>query len=694
MQTDFRVRKRRGFRLAFISLFAAASVAVSGLPAFAEDSEQNVSPSGEPLFDVVTVWDEGEAGVAGHRIPGIVVTNSDVAIATSESRVQIGDADPHSIVVKRSLDGGVTWSPAILVQDHSGGKAWINPTLLYDAVNDRTFLFYGSNGKVYYQTSDNDGLTWSTKVDVSGLFENSPHDWVVNAPGPGHAIQLSTGRLLIPVWHRKVVTAPIAERAYGITALYSDDGGATWERGAPLDVDPKYPINESRVVEREDGSVLVVGRYATGSSNSRVSGVSRDGGETWSLPYLSTGVPAAVAIDSGLARFSGGSDPSRILFSWPAASTRSELTLALSYDEGVTFPRRKLVQSGSSGYSDIAVLSDGTILVLYETVPSIKVARVNLEWLTDGHDSVAEGPASSQLRLEAEALAATASPGVQVAIKPHDALSGREFVEMDGSGPGEYLELDFLVPETGTYDLSYRFAKGDGRAQFQASLDGVNMKGVMNGFATVRSYPVTSLGSVHLTAGVHKLRWTVSGKASGSSGYAVGVDYITLNNFVPDGSSQQITVTVPEATPGEFVWSIDGTNGLVDLGTAVQNGDHFSARGAMNPVRVVDTRSGGAEWSISAQVSDFSGADGVLPGRYLGWSPVIAEAGGGARAGSEVAPGFDNSGEGLSESSTLGFADVGHERGSAVLGAELELKLPLEAPSGTFSTTLTITALS
>jgi hypothetical protein len=157
--------------------------------------------------------------------------------------------------------------------------------------------------------------------------------------------------------------------------------------------------------------------------------------------------------------------------------------------------------------------------------------------------------------------------------------------------------------------------------------------------------------------------------------------------------SQEIEVTVPEAAAGELVWSIDGSNGLVQLGDAVESGDHFAAAGAINPVRVTDTRKGSPAWSVSASVSDFASGDKTFSGKYLGWTPKLLEHGTRVQSGAPVGSGFDG-GQGLSVSSTLGFGQVGHDQAAAVLGADLDLKIPVEVGTGTYSATLTLTALS
>lgn len=158
----------------------------------------------------------------------------------------------------------------------------------------------------------------------------------------------------------------------------------------------------------------------------------------------------------------------------------------------------------------------------------------------------------------------------------------------------------------------------------------------------------------------------------------------------PDG--QAIAVTVPEGA-GRFAWNIDGSNDLVDLGTASDEGDHWLATGSINPIRVSDTRSIGHEWAVSAQVSDFTANGSTVEGKFLGWTPAVSQNGGAALAGAAVKSGFDE-GSGLADPSVLGSAPDGHTAGSSLLGAALELKLPLSVDPGTYSARLTLTALS
>ena len=149
--------------------------------------------------------------------------------------------------------------------------------------------------------------------------------------------------------------------------------------------------------------------------------------------------------------------------------------------------------------------------------------------------------------------------------------------------------------------------------------------------------------------------------------------------------------------PGEFGWTIDGYNGLVDLGTAQEHdGDYFEATGKINPILVSDSRRSLAPWSISASVGDFQDADKTFSGSYLGWTPYVLDGGAGREAG----------GAGACRPTTTRARACRSPRGlgcgrrrvtpgaRAKLGADLDLKIPDSVAKGSYRATLTITALS
>ena len=109
-------------------------------------------------------------------------------------------------------------------------------------------------------------------------------------------------------------------------------------------------------------------------------------------------------IDGGLIRLSHSNTDkkSRILHCKSNDSTvtpgpknshryRNRMTVFMSYDEAKTWPVQKLIDPGWANYSDLAVLEDKTILLLYAKgtgfdQQKVVCTRFNVEWLTDGKD--------------------------------------------------------------------------------------------------------------------------------------------------------------------------------------------------------------------------------------------------------------------------------------------------------------------
>lgn len=172
-------------------------------------------------------------------------------------------------------------------------------------------------------------------------------------------------------------------------------------------------------------------------------------------------------------------------------------------------------------------------------------------------------------------------------------------------------------------------------------------------------------------------------------GINAAIETFTPISFVTP-NSQQIVAEVPAQPGGEFNWTVPSAP--VNLGAFVNGGAFLTATGAINTVTVTDTRTNqGNAWSVTGKVGNFTGTAGSIDGKYLGWAPTAS--GAGAVAGGEVENGYE-SGNGLKAGGTLANAANGHESGNASLGAGLTLKIPANTAAGTYTATLTLTALS
>lgn len=386
----------------------------------------------EPFIEKLDLFRVGEDPAYNiYHIPGIVVTAKGTVLAWCEARKGGGDWSDIRILLRRSTDDGKTWSPPQSIADVPGPKTknpfslrmknvdptqvtYNNPVLIADRDGTVHMLFCLEYMRCFYQRSTDDGLSWSAPVEITSTFEKFKpgYDWKVLATGPDHAIQLKTGRLVVPVW-LSTGTGGNAHRPSVTATIYSDDQGKTWQAGdvaVPCTEEWINP-NETIAIELADGSVMLNVRSES-KAHHRLVTTSPDGATKWSTPKFDDALLEPICMAS-IVRYStaetGGKN--RILFSNPDNLSRADgkeepgknrdrknVSVKLSYDEGKTWAVTKSVEPGPSMYSDIAVTKSGTILCFYGRSGSsaglgsfagglLTVARFNLEWLTDGKDS-------------------------------------------------------------------------------------------------------------------------------------------------------------------------------------------------------------------------------------------------------------------------------------------------------------------
>ncbi len=391
----------------------------------------SLAAHGAPLLEKQNLFEEKTHGFVSYRIPGLVVTAKGTVLAYCEARKLSGqDWGEIEVHLRRSTDGGRTFAPARQIA-HLGPRLPRNPVLAEHgskkshggpdeqtvnnpmAIADRDgtvhFVYCVEYMRCFYQRSTDDGVTWSKPVEITASFEQfrAAWPWRVLATGPGHGIQLRTGRLVVPVWLATARSAPHGDAV--AATITSDDHGTTWRAGeiaVPNDTRISG-TSESLAVELGDGRVALYARTRS-KPDRKVVVYSRDGATGWTKPEFVDALLEPVCM-AGVVRHPGA--PARILFSKPHTldlasglpgkpgerRDRKNLSIKLSDDDGRTWPFNKTLEPGPSAYSDLAVLPDGTMLCFYESGrgPAAKgprprpyafstLARFKLEWLTDG----------------------------------------------------------------------------------------------------------------------------------------------------------------------------------------------------------------------------------------------------------------------------------------------------------------------
>ncbi|MBI1369541.1 MAG: exo-alpha-sialidase [Planctomycetes bacterium] len=386
----------------------------------------------KPMLETMDLFESGQLGYKLYHIPGLVTTAKGTVLAWCEARRKGSDWDAIDILLRRSTDGGKTWSEPQKAADVPGKKdknpfalrlkfvdpndvTYNNPVFIADRDGTVHFIFCLEYMRCFYSRSTDDGLTWSTPVEITDTFEKfrADYDWKVLATGPDHGIQLKNGRLIVPVWI-STATGGNAHRPSVTGTIYSDDHGKTWQAGdiAVPCTDAWINPNETTTVELADGRVMLNVRNES-KDNRRLVVTSPDGATHWSEPKFDEHLvePICMASLMRLSLAHDGHGKNRLLFAHPdnllvgdkegqpgRNRDRKNLSIKLSYDEGRTWAVNKVLDSGGSGYSDLTVTHDGTILCFYGrgdrkdyggfAFKHLTLARFNLEWLTDGADQL------------------------------------------------------------------------------------------------------------------------------------------------------------------------------------------------------------------------------------------------------------------------------------------------------------------
>jgi sialidase-1 len=362
-----------------------------------------------PLLETSAVFPANSNGIVRHRIPGVVVTPKGTVLAYCEARRNnSSDWGEIEIHLRRSTDGGKTWGPGKQIA-HAGARLEGNPRKAAGgereqtvnnpvAIVDRTtgaieFVYCVNYARAFAMRSTDDGVTWSAPVDITATFEpfRAKYDWKVIATGPGHGLQLKSGRLVVPIWLAYGKTGD--HKPSAAATIVSDDHGRTWKAGdIALPNEGAFgDPNETMITTLSDGRVMLVARSVS-KSNRKLITMSADGATGWSTPKFHEQLWEPVCMASIIAH---PSKAGTLIFSNPhtlgrdssgkeipaGRGKRENLVIKLSRDDGTTWPVSRTLDAGPSAYSDLAVLSDGTVVCLYEKGSDIVAARFNLEWI-------------------------------------------------------------------------------------------------------------------------------------------------------------------------------------------------------------------------------------------------------------------------------------------------------------------------
>ncbi|NWV93460.1 NEUR4 protein, partial [Machaerirhynchus nigripectus] len=233
---------------------------------------------GSRHFPARTVLFEKESNGVTYRVPALLYLRCVAKLlAFAEERLSADDAHANLLVLRRGTIYGsyVEWEDmrvleTATLQHHRS----MNPCPVYDEFTGTLFLFFitvlGRTPEAYQivtgqnvtrlccVTSADQGLSWSTATDLTQqVIGATIKDWATFALGPGHGIQLRSGRLLVPAYSYhidcKECFGQLCKTTPHSFAFYSDDHGRGWRFGEFI---PNLQTGECQLVsvDEEDGS--------------------------------------------------------------------------------------------------------------------------------------------------------------------------------------------------------------------------------------------------------------------------------------------------------------------------------------------------------------------------------------------------------------------------------------------------------
>ncbi len=328
------------------------------------------SAAADPSIYRQVLFNMGDEGSQYWRIPALTVAKDGSLVAVADARGNsLGDL-PNTITLysRRSTDGGRTWSDPVVVAQGGNGKTYGDAALITERESGKLICMYvGDQGLwnaspynrqgVYYSESKDNGQSWSQPISITNQVYANHSNWYAGFAGSGHGLQLENGRLMY-------VLAVRANSTVGGTlqnwAIYSDDAGETWT------LSDNYATtlgDEAKVVELGDGTVLMSIRNP--NKGYRRFCKSTDKGKTWGESKLSTTL-ADAACNGDIMRIEY-KGKYYLVHSLPKSSTtRENVSLFVSADEGESWRLAKQLVNGYSAYSSMVELPDGSIAVLAE----------------------------------------------------------------------------------------------------------------------------------------------------------------------------------------------------------------------------------------------------------------------------------------------------------------------------------------
>ena len=357
------------------------------LPAVCGCHKPEIEEPGVPEEDSIVYYEQclyrpGDYGSTNWRIPAICCLNDGTLLAVCDKRKYNESDLPEDIdiVMRRSTDNGRTWSEPLTIAEGTGRKQGFGDAALVECENgDVVCVFVGGNGlfassqadpiRSYVCRSSDKGLSWSEPEDITfqlwGDQATRPmcRNYRASFFGSGNGLRLTRGEHAGRIMFAAAMVRKNSNVADNFV-VYSDDNGMTWK----VSQRAYEGGDEAKLMELEDGRVLISVRQ----TGARGYNYSSNGGLAWGTQgrWECMKSNACNGDMLRLAATDRGDSCNILLHSIPNSMERRDVSIYVSYDEGLTWQDPVLLFDGPSVYSSMTLLKNGSVGVLLEENPN------------------------------------------------------------------------------------------------------------------------------------------------------------------------------------------------------------------------------------------------------------------------------------------------------------------------------------
>ncbi|XP_067435547.1 sialidase-3-like isoform X1 [Thunnus thynnus] len=340
-----------------------------------------------------------------YRIPALIYIGDQKILAFAEKRTTSDDTSTVALEMKTgevnknesTHEVTIEWSDLKPVKEaHLDGYRPMNPCPVYEKTSKTLFLFFIcvegkvqehwqiSNGhnkaRLCYIKSNDVGQNWSEVTDLTDKLDEIKQ-WATFAVGPGHGLQMESGRLIVPLYAYYV-----SDKSPYALCLYSDDQGNRWTLGNKLE---KQSCECEMAEVFDDTGNSVIYCNARSPEGQRVEAVSENEGDGFmtlrsTKKLVETGGGCHGSVVSFPAQSEGAHAVHNkwLLFIHPT-NRHKRVNLGVYLNKSPRNPKAWskpwIINHGPSGYSDLAYIDDGWFVCLMECGEKSAIEQIAFE---------------------------------------------------------------------------------------------------------------------------------------------------------------------------------------------------------------------------------------------------------------------------------------------------------------------------